>query len=67
MQKVKDHPNLYRDPDSGAIIVKDSSGLELAIAAKQRQEQQQQDISDLKHEIQELKKLLKEMADNGSN
>jgi predicted transcriptional regulator len=62
--KVKGHENLYRDPNTGAIVNTDtpsksnfSNKFNTAI----------EDINTLKEEISEIKRLLREIARNGSS
>jgi hypothetical protein len=62
--KVKGHENLYRDPNTGAIINTDtpsksnfSNKFNTAI----------EDINTLKEELSEIKKLLREIVRNASN
>lgn len=62
--KVKGHSNLYRDPNTGAIInnevpPKKNISKQFASAID--------DINTLKAEISEIKKLLKEIVRNGSS
>jgi len=60
MIKVRGHENLYRDPNTGAIINNEkppSKVLHTAIS----------DINTLKEEISEIKQLLKEIARNGNS
>jgi hypothetical protein len=62
--KVKGHENLYRDPNTGAIINTDvpnksnfSNKFNTAI----------EDINTLKEELSEIKQLLREIIRNASN
>ena len=62
--KVKGYENLYRDPNTGAIINKQipvrnnfSNKFNTAI----------EDINNLKEEISEIKSLLRELIRNASN
>ena len=64
MQNVREHPGLMRDESSGAIVNGDSSSLMSAQAHLRQNEELNNDISTLKNDIAELKKLFKEMAEN---
>ena len=62
--KVKGHENLYRDPQTGAIVNTDippkrSLTKEFGTAIE--------DINNLKEEISEIKSLLRELIRNASN
>lgn len=62
--KVEGHENLYRDPQTGAIInknipVKKSFTKQFNTAIE--------DINNLKEEISEIKSLLRELIRNASN
>ena len=62
--KVKGHENLYRDPQTGAIVNTDippkrSLSKEFNTAIE--------DINNLKEEISEIKSLLRELIRNVSN
>ena len=63
--KVKDNPDLVRDLSSQAIINTNSNAYEariLQIAKVKLDEQQSADIKELKEDILEIKKILKEIA-----
>jgi len=64
MQNVREHPGLMRDEISGAIVNGDSRSLMSAQAHLRQNEELNNDISTLKNDIAELKKLFKEMAEN---
>tara|TARA_R100001377_G_C3118646_1_gene85157 strand:+ start:235 stop:441 length:207 start_codon:yes stop_codon:yes gene_type:complete len=64
MQNVREHPGLMRDESSGAIVNGDSRSLMSAQAHLRQNEELNNDISTLKNDIAELKKLFKEMAEN---
>ena len=61
--KVKGHNNLYRDPNTGAIINADTPKR----SASQNFNAALEDINTLKAEISEIKQLLKEIVRNGSS
>ena len=67
--KVKDHPNLQRDPLSNGIINTNSSDYDEYIArrdaankAKESEVTMKEDLDNLKGEINEIKSLLKELV-----
>jgi hypothetical protein len=62
--KVKGHENLYRDPQTGAIINTDARPK--ASISKQFNTAIE-DINNLKEEISEIKSLLRELIRNASN
>lgn len=65
MIPVKGYPNLYRDENSGAIINCDGTSYNQYISSKSLQETQKYEIEQLKHDINEIKSLLKEII-NGT-
>lgn len=67
--KVKDHPGLYRDPVSKAIIVDDPAGRKTYQMQRQTlvkslgaAEQLKEEINSIKTEMDEIKVLLKELT-----
>ena len=46
--KVKDHPHLYRDEDTGAILNYDTSGYNQRIASIERQKSQKEELDAMK-------------------
>ncbi|CAF34149.1 hypothetical protein S-PM2d085 [Synechococcus phage S-PM2] len=64
MIKVQGYENLYRDPETGAIInvqKPPSKNASKTITSMMS------DINTLKEELSEIKQLLREIARNGSN
>jgi hypothetical protein len=66
MIKVKDHPTLYRDPNSKAILVVDQVSRQnyinqrtLAQKAADSTESLQKEMSNMKQELGELKEMLR--------
>ena len=64
--KVKDHPTLYRDPNSKAILVVDQVSRQnyinqrtLAQKTSDSTENLQREMSDMKQELSELKGMLR--------
>ena len=69
MLKVKDHPTLFRDPNSKAILVIDSSARSnynnqktLAIKNQEYNNELRVEVNNLKSEIVEIKSLLQKLA-----
>mgnify|MGYP003113258910 FL=1 len=67
--KVKDHSNLVRDPSTNCIINTSQSDYDQYLARRkqkrsehERVDTMEQDLSDLKGEINEIKSLLKELV-----
>lgn len=61
MIPVEGHPNLFRDEKSGAIINCDNISYEQYITSKNKRLSQRKEIDELKYELSEIKKLLKEI------
>lgn len=64
--KVKDHPTLYRDPNSKAILVVDQTARQnyinqrtLARKAVENTDNLQAELSNMKQELSELKDMLR--------
>tara|TARA_Y100001970_G_scaffold85173_1_gene107445 strand:- start:2009 stop:2212 length:204 start_codon:yes stop_codon:yes gene_type:complete len=62
MIPVKDHKNLYRDEESGAIISTDSIGYSQYIKTKSKKRTERDEIEEIKSDIAEIKGLLKEIV-----
>jgi hypothetical protein len=67
--KVKDHPTLFRDPNSKAILVVDSTARSnynnqkaLAINNMKNNNELREEVNNLKSELEEIKSLLKKLA-----
>jgi hypothetical protein len=67
--KVKDHPNLQRDPLSNGIVNTNQSDYDEYVArrdaankAKDTEVSMKEDLDNLKGEINEIKSLLKELV-----
>ena len=59
MIPVKDHKNLYRDEESGAIISTDSIGYSQYMKTKSKKRIERDEIEAIKSDIAEIKSLLK--------
>jgi hypothetical protein len=66
MIPVEGHQNLFRDPNSGAIINCDSFGYSQYMKSKSEKQRQREELDQIKSDITEIKQLLKEIL-NGSN
>lgn len=61
--KIKGHPNLVKDVNSGVILNINKTELEAARLKKQRAKQQEKDIIDLKNEVSDIKDLLNKIIE----
>ena len=67
MIPVQGHPNLYRDEKSGAIVNCDNLSYNQYVNSLQNRQNQRKEIDELKDEMGEIKKLLKQLLEkNGS-
>ena len=64
LSKVKDHPHLYRDEDTGAILSYDTVGYNQRLSNIERQKSQKEELKDMRKDIDEIKSLLKEFLKN---
>lgn len=60
LSKVENHPHLYRDEDTGAIINYDTIGYNQRIKKIESQKNQREELDNLKKDIEEIKSLLKD-------
>ena len=58
--KVKDHPHLYRDENSGAIINYDTIGYNKRLKKIEKQKSDREELDEMKKDIEEIKSLLKD-------
>ena len=70
--KVKDHNDLVRDSKTGAILNTNSLDYDKYVAQRNAKNEEhkkteniEQDIADLKGELNEIKSLLKELVSHG--
>jgi len=63
--KVKDHPHLYRDEDTGAIINYDTLSYNQRIKKIEDQKTQKEELDHMKRDIEEIKSLLKQVLNSG--
>ena len=62
MIRVEGHKNLFRDENSGAIIDTDNRAYASYMASKNRKLDQKAELDEMKKDIDEIKSLLKELA-----
>lgn len=62
MIPVKDHKNLYRDEESGAIISTDSIGYAQYVKTRSKKRTERDEIEEIKSDIAEIKGMLKEFV-----
>jgi hypothetical protein len=60
LTKVKDHPHLYRDEESGAIVNYDTVGYGQRLKKIETQRTQKEELDNMKKDIEEIKSLLKD-------
>ena len=60
LTKVKDHPHLYRDEESGAIVNYDTVGYGQRLRKIETQRTQKEELDNMKKDIEEIKSLLKD-------
>ena len=60
LSKVKDHPHLYRDEDTGAILNYDTIGYNQRLKRIEKEKSQKEELDAMKKDIGEIKELLKE-------
>jgi len=61
--RVENHNTLIRDLNNNAILNVDNGGIQKAKIAKQLRRSQKQEIQDLKHDVGELKDMMREILD----
>ena len=62
MIKVEGHKNLFRDENSGAIIDMDNRAYASYMASKNRKLVEKAELDEMKKDIDEIKTLLKQLA-----
>jgi len=62
---VDGHSNLFRDRFTGAIVNTDKSAYTNYIRMKEQKQKEKDELNKIKNDIEEIKSLLKELA-NGS-
>jgi hypothetical protein len=62
MIKVEGHKNLFRDENSGAIVDMDNRAYASYMASKNRKLDEKAELDEMKKDIDEIKTLLKQLA-----
>ena len=58
--KVKDHPHLYRDEKTGAIVNCDTVAYNNYVKRTERKNLEREELHNMKRDIEEIKTLLRE-------
>jgi len=61
--RVENHNTLVRDLNNNAILNVDTTSIKKAKIAKDLRRSQKQEIQDLKHDVSELKDMMREILD----
>ena len=61
---VEGHTTLGRDPESNAILNTDTTQYDAYIKARANAKKKDRTLEDLKDEVEELKRLVKDLMDN---
>ena len=64
MIPVEGHKNLFRDEKSGAIIDMDNRGYSSYMSSKNRKLDEKAELDEMKKDIDEIKSLLKQLANH---
>ena len=62
MIPVEGHKNLFRDPETGAILDNDTNAYSQYINKKNRNADQKAELDEMKKDIDEIKSLLHELV-----
>ena len=62
MIPVEGHKNLFRDPETGAILDNDTNAYSQHISKRNRKLDEKAELDEMKKDIDEIKSLLKELA-----
>ena len=60
--KVEGEQSLFRDKNTGAILNTDTSGYAQYMRMKQRKQTEREELDTIKSDIEEIKSLLRELA-----
>ena len=64
--KIKDHENLVKDPQTGAILNTDKNALvrhEMRMREIEKEKRKEEEINNLKSELSDIKALLQKLID----
>ena len=64
MIPVKGHKNLFRDPQTGAILDNDTNAYSQYINKKNRNADQKAELDEMKKDIDEIKSLLQQLVNH---
>ena len=62
MIPVEGHKNLFRDPETGAILNCDTNSYSQHVSKRNRKLDEKAELDEMKKDIDEIKSLLKELA-----
>lgn len=66
MNKVEGKENLFKDPNSGAVINGDTASYKMAKHFKQRILQEQKEKKELEDRVENVEAMLKQLMEKGS-
>lgn len=66
MIPIEGHKNLYRDEKSGAIVNSNTFEYNQYIRMRSERQKQKDEITELKSDIEQIKKLLMELINSGT-
>ena len=64
MIPVEGHKNLFRDPETGAIIDQDNTAYSQYLVKKNRKLDQKAELDEMKKDIDEIKSLLQQLVNH---
>ena len=64
MIKVEGHTNLFRDPETGAIINTDDTGYDQYLKLMKSDSKKERELSKMKNDIEEIKESLSKIINN---
>tara|TARA_B100000686_G_scaffold111107_2_gene118322 strand:+ start:16395 stop:16595 length:201 start_codon:yes stop_codon:yes gene_type:complete len=64
MIPVEGHKNLFRDPETGAILDNDTNAYSQYINKKNRNADQKAELDEMKKDIDEIKSLLQQLVNH---
>jgi len=65
--RVDGTQNLYRDMSSGAIVNTDSQAYSQYVSQRERRKREQDEIKNIKEELNDIKQLLRELLSKENN
>tara|TARA_B100000700_G_scaffold69643_1_gene77217 strand:- start:2616 stop:2822 length:207 start_codon:yes stop_codon:yes gene_type:complete len=64
MIPVEGHKNLFRDPETGAILETDNASYSRYIRSKNKKIHDREELDEMRKDIDEIKILLKQLVNN---